>query len=269
MTRRTAPLIFAVCFACAAPRARFELQSAELVDLTWPFDQHTLYWPTAGEGFALTVLAHGQTPGGWFYAANALCTAEHGGTHLDAPIHFAAGQTTVEHIPLARLIAPAVVVDVVAQAEKDPDYLLTAADLTGWEREHGRIERGTIVLLRTGWGRRWPDRKAYFGDDTPGAIDRLHFPSFGADAARLLVDRGVAAIGVDTASIDRGASRDFMVHRVTAAAGVPGFENVANLERVPARGAWVFALPMKVGGGTGGPLRIVAALPRGRRVGSR
>ena len=249
--------------ACATAPRPLDLRTAELVDLTWAFDEHTLYWPSSPSGFQMEQLAYGQTPGGYFYSAHSICTAEHGGTHLDAPIHFAERGTTAADIDLRQLIAPAVVIDVAERAAANPDYRLTAADVRAWESLHGRIDPGTIVLLRTGWAARWPDRKAYFGDDTPGATDHLHFPSFGEDAARLLItERRIAALGVDTASIDHGQSRDFMVHRVAGAANVPGFENLASLDRLPPRGAWVFALPMKIAGGSGGPLRIVAAVPR-------
>jgi kynurenine formamidase len=129
-------------------------------------------------------------------------------------------------------------------------------------RRHGPIAEGTIVLLRTGWSARWPDRKRYLGDDTPGDASRLHFPSYGAEAARILVaDRKVAALGVDTASIDPGSAKDFPVHQIVAAANVPGFENLAGLDALPPIGAWVVALPMKIAGGSGGPLRAIALLP--------
>lgn len=249
--------------ACTTARAPIDLTHAELVDLTWPYDEHTLYWPTSPSAFELKQLAYGPTPGGWFYAANSICTPEHGGTHLDAPIHFAEGKNTIDRIPLERLIAPAVVIDVADRAAANADYRLTAGDVRDWESRHGTIAAGTIVLLRTGWGKRWPDRKSYFGDDTPGATDKLHFPSYGEDAVRLLVEqRRVAAIGVDTASIDYGQSHDFIVHRIANGADVPGLENVANLERLPARGALLMALPMKIAGGSGGPVRIVAAIGR-------
>ena len=256
--------LFALLVLCGCTSTRgVDLASAELVDLTWPFDEKTLYWPTSPSTFEIKQLAYGRTPGGWFYSSFAVCTPEHGGTHLDAPIHFAEGRRTADQIPLRQLIAPAVVIDVAQQAASSSDYRLTADDVRAWERTHGTIAAGTIVLLHTGWGKRWPDRKAYFGDDTPGATDDLHFPSYGEDAARLLVsERRVAALGVDTPSIDYGQSRDFIVHQVANGENVPGFENVAHLERVPARGAWVMALPMKIGGGSGGPLRIVAAVPR-------
>jgi kynurenine formamidase len=240
-----------------------DLATARKIDLTHAYNAQTLYWPTSPSAFTLQRLAFGETPGGFFYAANALSTPEHGGTHLDAPIHFAKGKQFNHEVPLDRLIAPAVVIDVTAQAQRDADYRLTADDVLVFERKHGRIEPGTIVLLRTGWSARWPDRKAYFGDDTPGDASKLHFPSYGESAARLLVEqRRVAALGADVASIDYGPSQDFIVHRVAAAANVPGLENLTNLQLLPARGSIVIALPMKIEGGSGGPLRAVALLPR-------
>jgi len=248
----------------AAPPAAPDLRKAKVVDLSHPFDDKTLYWPTSPSSFELKKLAFGDTPGGWFYASNALCTPEHGGTHLDAPIHFARDGITVDQIPLRQLIAPAVVIDVTKRAAADPDYRLSVDDLRSWEKEHGTIPSGAIVLLRTGWSKRWPDRKQYLGDDTPGDASKLHFPSFGKESAELLVrQRHVAALGVDTASIDHGASKDFIVHRIASAAGVPGFENLTSLDQIPAVGGWVIALPMKIAGGSGGPMRAVALVPAG------
>ena len=268
MHRTLAALALFALAACTttATRPPLDLSGAELVDLTWAYDEQTLYWPSSPEAFEtfqLKQLSYGKTPGGWFYSSNAICTAEHGGTHLDAPIHFAEGKRTADEIPLEQLIAPAIVIDVAAQASANPDYRLTADDVRAWESRHGAIAAGTIVLLRTGWGERWPNRKAYFGDDRPGHTSDLHFPSYGADSARLLVEeRRVAALGVDTASIDAGQAHDFIVHQIANGANVPGLENVAHLERLPARGALVMALPMKIARGSGGPLRIVAAVNR-------
>jgi kynurenine formamidase len=239
------------------------LQGVRVVDLTHSFDDKTIYWPTAPSKFELDRLSYGKTEAGFFYAANAFCTPEHGGTHLDAPIHFAEGRRTADQIPVEQLIGPAVVIDVSAKAAADADYRLTAADVGAWEAKHGAIPRGAIVLLRTGWGKRWPDRKRFLGDDKPGDASNLHFPSYGAEAARLLVEqRKVGALGVDTASIDHGPSRDFIVHQIANGANVPGLENVANLEELPETGAWVIALPMKIAGGSGGPVRIVGLVPK-------
>jgi kynurenine formamidase len=161
------------------------------------------------------------------------------------------------------LIAPAVVIDVEAQATKDRDYRLSVADVEAFEAEHGRIAAGTIVLLRTGWSRHWPDVRAYLGDDTPGDASQLSFPAYGEEAARLLVEkRDIAMLGVDTASIDYGRSQDFPVHRIAGARNVAGLENLAGLDALPATGALLLALPMKIEGGSGGPVRVVAIIPR-------
>lgn len=264
-------LALAVGLAAAAGPARLAAQALdlsryELVDLTHPFNAQTLYWPTSPSRFKLERLAAGKTEGGWFYAANTFCAPEHGGTHLDAPRHFSESGLPADRIPLRRLVAPAVVIDVSSRAAKNPDYRLTVEDVRDFERRYGRIPAGSAVLLRTGWDVRWPDAKAYLGDDTPGDASKLHFPSFGPEAVRLLVEeRGVVAIGVDVASIDYGPSRDFMVHRIVAERNVPGFENLAHLDALPPTGAVLVALPMKIEGGSGGPLRAIALVPRPAR----
>ncbi|HUP19333.1 MAG TPA: cyclase family protein [Gemmatimonadota bacterium] len=233
------------------------------VDLTHPFDETTIYWPTA-EPFRLTVEAEGVNDAGFWYAASSFCASEHGGTHLDAPVHFAEGRRSAAEIPLEDLMGPAVVIGVEAPAAADPDHLVSVADLAAWEARHGPIPTGSIVLLKTGWGARWPDAGRYLGTAGrgPEAVAELSFPGLDPEAARwLLAERDPKAVGIDTASIDRGRSTDFLAHRVLADADVPIFENVANLDRLPPTGAWVIALPMKIGRGTGGPLRIVALLP--------
>ncbi len=266
MKRRSLCVLFLLTLCVAVKGASAEpplnLQGVRVVDLTHAFDDKTIYWPTAPSTFKLDRLSYGKTEAGFFYAANSLCTPEHGGTHLDAPIHFAEGKRTLDQIPLEQLMGPAVVIDVSVKAAADPDYRLTAEDVRAWEAKHGPIQKGAIVLLRTGWGKRWPDRKRYMGDDKPSDASNLHFPSYGAEAARYLVEqRKVGAIGVDTASIDHGPSKDFIVHQIANGANVPGLENVASLEEVPETGAWVIALPMKIAGGSGGPVRIVALVP--------
>jgi len=249
--------------ASVAEAQTLDLRRYQIIDLTHPLNSKTLYWPTSPTGFKLDSLSYGPTPGGWFYSSFAFSAPEHGGTHLDAPIHFGEGHMTVDRIPLDRLIAPAVVIDVTAKTKADPDYRLTSDDVRAFERANGKIAPGTIVLLRTGWSSRWPDKKTYLGDDTPNDATKLHFPSYGVEAARLLIqERRVTAIGVDVASIDYGPSTDFMVHRIAAAADVPGIENLTNLNQLPATGAYVFALPMKIEGGSGGPVRVVALIAK-------
>lgn len=257
--------ILALCAAgCAWPgrtRPAPPIDPAKVVDLTYAFGPDTIYWPTA-KAFAIEKVAYGPTERGYFYAANNICLAEHGGTHMDAPIHFAAGGLTAEAVPLRSCIGPAVVVDVRAQAAADRDYRLQVTDLTAWEAAHGNIPAGAIVLIRTGWGVYWGDKRRYLGTDTPGDVANLHFPGYSKESAEFLVtQRDVAAIGIDTASIDHGPSADFLAHRVVNAANRPAFENVANLDRLPPTGATVVALPMKISGGSGGPARIIAVLP--------
>jgi kynurenine formamidase len=260
---RLVPLLLALSACTATPDVGsvFDGRAGAWVDLTHPFSSESIYWPTA-EGFALEEVAYGPTEAGFFYAANNFAAAEHGGTHLDAPIHFAEGRLTADAIPLDRLIGPAAVVDVSDRA--DADYLVTTADLEAWEGEHGRIPNGAILLIRTGWEVYYGDRAQYLGTAVsgPDAVPLLHFPGIAPDAARWLVaERSVDAVGIDTPSIDYGQSTDFASHVVLYDANIPGFENVTNLSQLPATGSFVVALPMKIAGGSGGPLRIVAFVP--------
>jgi len=264
MTRPAPALLFLLlaqaASACRAPAGT--LAGRRVIDLTHAFDEQTIYWPTAG-GFELRVDSKGWTEGGFYYEANSFSSAEHGGTHIDAPIHFAEGRRSLDQIPLEQLIGPGVVVDVSAACARDRDHLVSAQELQAWEREHGRIPDGAIVLLRTGFGEHWPDRERYMGTDErgPEAVSKLHFPGLHPDAARWLVaHRVIGAIGLDTPSIDHGPSRTFEAHQVLFAADVPALENVANLELLPARGFEVVALPMKIRAGSGGPVRIAALL---------
>lgn len=260
---RSALASLAALTAAFAPRAAqaLDIAAAKIVDLTHPVDADTIFWPTERQAFELVEEHRGVTERGFFYAANRFCTPEHGGTHIDAPYHFDQGGETVAQVPVTRLVGPAVVIDVAAKAAADVDYTLQPGDVTAWEAAHGAVPAGAIVLLRTGWSSRWPDKRAYLGDDTPGDASNLHFPSYGAEAARLLVERRVSVLGVDTASVDNGPSQDFLVHRILGAANVVGLENVTNLEALPATGAWVMALPMKLANGTGAPARVIALLP--------
>jgi kynurenine formamidase len=242
--------------------AVFDGTGGEWIDLTHAYGPGTIYWPTDTAGFQMEELAYGVTEGGWFYSSYAFATAEHGGTHLDAPIHFAEGRRTADEIPIGGLIGPAAVVDVTARAHAD--YLVSIEDLQGFESEHGRIPEGAILLLRTGWADRWADRAAYLGTDAvgPEAVPLLHFPGLAPEAAQWLVEnRALRAVGIDTPSIDYGQSQDFRAHVVLYSADIPGFENVGDLARVPATGAYVVAFPMKIEGGSGGPLRIAAFVP--------
>lgn len=239
------------------------LESTQLIDLTHPLNAETIYWPTE-EDFKLEQEFAGITERGYYYASNRFTAAEHGGTHVDAPIHFAEDGETVDEVPLDRLCGPAAVIDVTQACEKDRNYLVSIDDLHGWEEEHGVSLDGHIVLLNTGFSKHWPDREKYLGTALrgPEGVKALQFPGLDPEAAEWLASsRAIRSIGIDTASIDHGPSQDFQSHVTLFKHNIPALENVAYLEKLPTHGAWIMALPIKIGGGSGGPTRIVALLP--------
>lgn len=230
------------------------------IDLTYEFSVQSIYWPTT-ENFKLDTAFEGITDRGYFYSAYNFCAAEHGGTHLDAPSHFAKGKWTAEAIPLEKLTGEAIVVDISAKSKANPDYQVQVADIEDWERKNGKIPDGSILLFRTGYGAFYPDAVKYLGTAEKGenAVAKLHFPGIHPDLAGWLVkNRKIKAIRLDTASVDYGQSVDFKTHRVLYAENICVFENVANLEQLPEKGAYIIALPMKIKGGSGAPLRIIA-----------
>jgi kynurenine formamidase len=246
--------------AAFAGLAASAIDESKLVDLTHTFDENTIHWPTA-KPFQWQKDSWGRAPGGYWYASGSFAASEHLGTHIDSPIHFAEGQTTLEAIPLRRLIGPAVVVDIATQCAGNRDYHLSHDDLVAWEKAHGRIPPGAIVVVRTGWAAFWPERERYMGTATDGDVRNLHFPGVSPEAAKVLVERRVDGVGIDTASLDHGPSTSFPTHRVLNGAGIYGLENLAELQRLPATGATIVALPMKIRNGTGGPVRVMAILP--------
>ena len=232
------------------------------IDLTYSFSGETVYWPTA-ENFKLDTVSAGVTEGGYFYSAYSFCAAEHGGTHLDAPYHFADGKWTTDQVPLENLTGYAIVIDVSGKTNNNPDYQISVDDLTGWEKEHGKIPEGAILIFHTGWGRFYPDAQKYLGTTEKGTagVAQLHFPGIHPEAAQWLVkNRKIKAAGIDTPSIDFGQSKDFKTHQVLYGENICGFENLAHLDQLPVTGAYIVALPMKIKGGSGAPLRIIAWL---------
>jgi len=237
-----------------------ELSDGKWIDLTYDFSEQTLYWPTAN-GFKLDTAFNGVTSAGFYYEAYNYCAAEHGGTHLDAPVHFAKGKWAADEIPLEKLTGEAAVIDVSDKALKDADYLVTVNDIESWEKANGKLKDDIILFFRTGYGSFYPDAKKYLGTDERGqdAVAKLHFPAIHPDAAQWLVkNRKIKAVGVDVASVDYGQSKDFKTHQILYEQNIPGFENVAHLDKLPLKGAFIIALPMKIKGGSGGPLRMVA-----------
>ncbi len=233
------------------------------VDLTHAFSEESIYWPTA-DTFKKTTVAEGDTDAGYYYSAYNFSAAEHGGTHLDAPIHFSKTGNSVDQIQLEQFVGNGVLIRIADKAMNDRNYQLSVEDILQWERENGPIENNSILLIDTGSSKFWPDMKKYMGTDERGeaAVSKLVFPGIHPSAAQFLVtQRQIKAVGLDTPSIDFGGSRLFESHQILYAKNVLGFENVANLGELPAKGFTVIALPMKIAGGSGGPLRIVAFIP--------
>jgi kynurenine formamidase len=256
-------IFFSIVFCClvnACTKPTGGLPGGRIVDLSHPFDAQTVYWPTE-EGFKLEKEHDGVTDQGYYYAANKFFAPEHGGTHIDAPRHFAATSNTVDQIPLEQLMGSGIVLDVSKQCEANRDYLVTVDDFSNWEKQNGQIPTGTIVLIRTGFAKYWPDRIKYMGTDERGAaaVAKLHFPGLSPDAARwLTTNRSIKAIGLDTPSIDFGQSTKFESHQILFAKNIPAFENVGDMSALPLTSFDIIAMPMKIGGGSGGPLRLAA-----------
>ncbi|MFL0353738.1 cyclase family protein [Xanthomarina sp. GH4-25] len=234
-----------------------------IIDLSHVYSDETIYWVTAQE-FKLDTVFKGQTDKGFYYSANNFSSAEHGGTHIDAPIHFAENGMSVDEIPLEKLMGKAIKINVSAKALNNSDYQISIDDLKAWEtKEKTTIPDGSIVLLQTEFAKYYPNKVKYLGTDERGelAIQKLHFPGLSEAAAKWLVEnRNIHAIGIDTPSIDYGQSEYFKSHVVLLSQNIPAFENLTNLDKLPNSGFEIIALPMKIQGGSGAPLRIVAIL---------
>ncbi len=258
---------FTACNKAVAPSIEADktpesgISEKRIVDLSHSYSDKTIYWVTAKE-FDLDTVFKGETEKGYYYAANNFSTAEHGGTHIDAPIHFAKNGQTVDQIPLEKLIGNAIKIDVSSKAQDNPDYLISIEDIQAWEKKHKKdVPEGSIVLLETGFSKFYPDKKKYLGTTERGehAVRELHFPGLSPEAAQWLVqNRRISAIGIDTPSIDYGQSEYFKSHVILLSENIPAFENLKNLEKLPETGFEIIALPMKIAGGSGAPLRIVA-----------
>lgn len=256
---------FLLLFTACSSENKKDLSFADMnwIDLTYTYDSTTLYWPNNVKSFQHSTEAEGKTALGFYYSSYSICTPEHGGTHLDAPIHFAENKLTVDQIPLSSLTGEAVVIDVSKNALANRDYLISITDVEAWENKNGPLPENTIVLFKTGYGQFYPNREKYFGSAKTGpeAIPELHFPGIDPVTTEWLVSKKkIKAMGLDTPSIDYGQSKEFKTHQILLGANKPGFENVANLDQLPAKGIYIVALPMKIGKGSGGPLRIVAGV---------
>ncbi len=225
-----------------------------VIDLTHNLNDSSPNWEGTDESpFQAKELGNIERDG---YYSRVFTTQEHYGTHLDAPAHFAAGAWTVEQIPAERLVRPLAVIDVRDGAKNDPDYEVSVADITAWEAEHGAIPNGAVVIANTGWDQRWSSPKEYRNELSDGLT---HYPGFSLEAVKLLVQgRGAVGFGVDTMSVEKGATTTYPVHCFTAREGVYHLENLTNLDRVPAAGATIVVAPMKLERGSGAPARVLA-----------
>jgi len=258
-------LSIALSVSCnnAKPDLAKLLSQGNWVDLTWDFEESTVYWPT-NISFKHDTVFYGINDKGYFYSSFKYSAEEHGGTHFDAPLHFAQGGRSIEQITVDELTGSAIVLDISAKAAQNRDYLITKDDFLEWEKFNGTIPEHSIILLFTGFGQYWNDHLKYTGTIKSGAsgVEELHFPGLGTEAAQwLTLQRKIKAIGIDTPSIDYGQSKDFMTHRTLCGNNVTVYENIANLEQLPAKGAYIVAAPMKIKGGSGSPLRLLAWVP--------
>lgn len=257
-------LLVAALTACSQHHNPLALSDeVNWIDLSHSFDSSTLYWPNNIKGFEHITEAEGETARGYYYSSYSICTPEHGGTHLDAPIHFAKNKLTLDQIPLSSLTGHAVMIDVSRKALADRDYQVSVEDIENWEKENATIPDNTIVLFRTGYEQFYPNRGKYFGTPKTGpeAIPELHFPGILPATTQWLVEkRNIKALGLDTPSMDYGQSKEFKTHQILLGRNKPGFENLTHLDQLPAKGIYIVALPMKIAKGSGGPLRIIATL---------
>ncbi len=248
------------CGPASAPTqdtvARLFADSMTVLDLTHAIDAHSPWWPGPAQSPFRHDTLRAHPDGAPAMAAYAM--PEHFGTHFDAPVHGGMGLPSVDRVSPSELFGPAVVVDVRVAVAADPGYAVRVADIEGWESRHGRIPAGAIVLARTGWSAKWADGSAYYARDGDG---RLRFPGFSADAARLLVERGTAGIGIDTGSVDPGNADEFPVHGIVNGSGRFHLENLADLSDVPEFGAYLIVAPIKIRGGSGGQVRVFAVVP--------
>ncbi|HZP49438.1 MAG TPA: cyclase family protein [Vicinamibacterales bacterium] len=241
----------------------------KVVDLTQPLGPSTpvIGLPpmfAASPGVTLDVIAkYDQRGPAWYW--NTIRMGEHTGTHFDAPVHWITGKdlpdNTCDTIPAARFIGPACVVDVTADVERNPDFLLTVDRLEAWEADHGRVPRGAWLLLRTGWSRR-TDAASFVN----ALEDGPHSPGFHADTSKLLAaDRDVLGVGVETIGTDAGQAGAFTPpfpnHATMHGAGKFGLASLCNLDQLPPTGAVVIAAPLKIVDGSGSPLRVIAITP--------
>lgn len=228
-----------------------DLDQLKLIDLTHALEAHIPCWDgDGGCGFKHEItLDYSDCSTEVKFRVQKLEMFDGMGTHMDAPAHCIPGGKVVSDIPLKQLISPCVVIDVSNQA--DEDYSITQEDVIAFENQHGRITDNTFVIFYTGWGRYWSDAKKY--------RNNLVFPSISKEAANVLLDRNIAGLGIDTLSPDIPSS-GYPVHRKILSANKYIVENIAYADQLPAVGAYVLVIPIKISGATEAPIRLIALL---------
>jgi kynurenine formamidase len=240
--------------------------AARVVDLTAPLSPDTpvIALPdifAQSPGLSVEPISRYDDAGpAWYW--NTIRLGEHTGTHFDAPIHWVTGQdlpdNATDTIPPSHLIAPACVLDFSRESSENPDFLLESVHIEAWEGQHGRIPAGSWVLFRTDWSKR-TDPAAFFNADENGP----HTPGPSAHAVRLLAhERDVLGFGVETVGTDAGQAGGFdppfPCHNIMHGAGKLGLASLVNLDQLPPTGSLVFAAPLKLVGGSGSPVRVLA-----------
>lgn len=258
-------IFFAFCFALSCFESTISAGILEkvmegkayIIDLTYPLNEKNAHWPVgAYEPFKYEVIASLKKDKVF---SGKYSTPEHLGTHIDAPNHFESNQPSVDQIPFEQLVGPAIVINLQDKVKKNTDYTLSVTDILNWEKDNGVIPQGAIVLLYTGWSKRWNNVKQYKNMDE---CNRMHFPGYSKESALFLInERMIKGIGIDTLSGDRGMCSDFQVHHIVNGAGKYILENIANLDKLPPKGATLILAPIKIEGGSGGQCRIWALLP--------
>ena len=222
----------------------------KVIDLSHAVDEKIPIWP-GGVPFSRQLLADWDKDG---YRMFKLCLGENVGTHVDAPAHFIKGAPFIDDIK--KLLFKGVMIDISKKVEKNPDYALSREDIEKWEKKYGKIPVGSFVIVRTDWWKRWQDPKKYV--NMKHGV--MHFPGISPEAARILVERKVAGVGIDTLSLDPGNSKTFDAHKILLGAGIFGVENLTNLDKLPPKGFEVFVGVVKIKDGTQAPARVIAVV---------
>lgn len=248
-------LSFAVHRPALADAAAHSIAYSRVVDLSHVISPEIPLWP-GDPAVEFKTVADIDKDG---YYLRSFTIGEHSATHMNAPNSFHAGGAGIDGYAAESLVVPAVVVDVAGKAAADADYAATVEDITTWEAKNGRIPKGSVVLLSTGWAKRWDDPKAFLNVDADG---KLHFPGFGGDTTKfLLAERGIAGVGIDTHGVDPGLDESFATNNQVLEQPRIALENLANLDQLPPTGSTLVIGLLRLKDGSGSPVSVLAFVP--------